>query len=91
MITVRKGDRKMKVGTMDKAHFIDFIPAAGDEVQFWNPYLGMNVYGEVESLKSQTATVRDGNLKMKFTLRNSGEWIEKGFQACDRNRRLIKE
>ena len=87
-IKVIRDGRSIEVSTFDKAHFVVFIPAIGDELKFYNPYLEMNSYGKVTEVKGQTVTMSS---RYKFTLRKSGEWIEKGFQLCDKNRRLIKD
>lgn len=86
---VTKNGRTMVLNaSLSKMKSIEFIPEVGDEVKFYCSYLKMDVYGEVVEVKGQTVTVRDAPREYKFTLRKTGEWIEKGFQYYDRNRKL---
>jgi hypothetical protein len=86
---VTKNGRTMILNSsLAKMKNVEFIPEVGDEVQFYCSWLETNVYGEVIKVKGQTVTVRDTPREYKFTLRKTGEWIEKGFQHYDRNRKL---
>lgn len=88
-IKVTKNGRSMIVSTFKKANFLEFVPAVGDEVQFYYFWLDMEVSGVVIKLKGQKVTaLTDSNKEVEFTLRESGEWIEKGFQHYDRKRKL---
>lgn len=88
---VTKNGRSMKVSSLKKSIFIEHIPAIGDEVDFYDEFLQGNCLGEITSVKDQGVTVqRDPGYSDKyvFTLRKTGEFIERGFKHYERNRKL---
>ena len=80
--------KRIESSSFEKCVNVKNILSVGDEVKYYNGFRKIYEYAEVTSVKGLTVEV-DG--LYLFTLRKSGEYIEKGFNLQERNRRLIVE